>query len=161
AVTLYGTDDATALPTLTFGYTGFDAGLHQVETIGNPPAFGLSDANVEITDFDGDGIPDLLHTALGRHEVARNEGGRFAAVAPIPSTPSVQLAANGTELADLNGDGIVDLISKLAPGTGDFVYFPNRGTGDWGAATRFRSNPGFSFEDPDVRMIDFDGDGLI
>ena len=46
----------------------------------------------------------------------------------------MQLAASGTELADLNGDGIVDLVSKLAPGTGDFVYFPNRGSGDWGAA---------------------------
>ena len=73
----------------------------------------------------------------------------------------MQLAAKGTELADMNGDGIVDLVSKLAPGTGDFVYFPNRGSGDWGSATRFQNNPAFSFEDPGVRLIDFDGDGLV
>lgn len=61
----------------------------------------------------------------------------------------------------MDGDGIVDLISKLAPGTGDFVYFANRGDGDWGTAVRFRNNPAFSFEDPGVRMIDVDGDGLV
>ena len=60
----------------------------------------------------------------------------------IPSNPSVQLAANGTELADFDGDGIVDLLSKLSPGAGDFVFFPNRGRGDWEPATRFRNNPG-------------------
>jgi RHS repeat-associated protein len=160
-VTLYGTDDKTALPTLSFGYNGFDPSAQQVQTIANPPAFGLADPNVEIADFDGDGTADLVRTALGRHEFARNEGDSFARAVPIPSTPSVQLAATGTELADLNGDGIADLVSKLAPGTGDFVYFPNRGGGDWGAAVRFRNNPGFSFEDPGVRLIDFDGDGLV
>jgi RHS repeat-associated protein len=160
-VTLYGTDDETALPTLTFAYTGFDPSAQQVQTIKNPPAFGLGDPNVEIADFDGDGIADLVRTALGRHEFARNEGGGFAPAVPIPSTPSVQLAATGTELADLNGDGIADLVSKLAPGTGDFVYFPNRGSGDWSAPVRFRNNPGFSFEDPGVRLLDFDGDGLV
>jgi RHS repeat-associated protein len=161
SVTILGTDDRTSLPPVSFKYSGFDPAHQQVQALANPPAFSLADPNTELADFDGDGLPDLVHTALGRHEVAINAGPSWGAAAPIPSNPSVQLAAKGTELADMNGDGIVDLVSKLAPGTGDFVYFPNRGTGDWGAGARFQDNPAFSLEDPGVRLIDFDGDGLV
>src|SRR4051812_17420626 len=73
SVTMYGTDDRTSLPTLSFGYTGFDSGTQQVVPIANPPAFTLADSNTEIADFDGDGTMDLVHTALGRHEVAINQ----------------------------------------------------------------------------------------
>ena len=161
SVTMFGTDDKANLPTISFGYTGFDPAVQQVAAIANPPSFSLADANTELADFDGDGTLDLVHTAPGRHEVAINQGARFADAIPIPSNPSVQLTANGTELADVDGDGIVDLLSKLSPGTGDFVFFPNHGRGDWEPAKRFRDNPAFSFEDPGVRLIDFDGDGLV
>jgi RHS repeat-associated protein len=161
SVTMFGTDDRTSLPTISFTYSGFDPARQQVQALGNPPAFSLADPNTELADFDGDGLPDLVHTAPGRHEVAINGGAGWEKATPIPSNPSVQLAASGTELADMNGDGIVDLVSKLAPGTGDFAYFPNRGIGDWDAAVRFRNNPEFSFEDPGVRLVDFDGDGLV
>lgn len=161
AVTMFGTDDKTSLPTISFAYSGFEPATQHVQALANAPSYSLADPNTELADFDGDGMPDLVHTALGRHEVAINGGDGWRASAAIPSNPSVQLAARGTELADMNGDGIVDLVSKLAPGTGDFVYFPNNGTGDWQTATRFRNNPAFSFEDPGVRLIDFDGDGLV
>lgn len=161
SVTMFGTDDKTSLPTISFGYSGFDPARQHVQALTNAPSYSLADPNTELADFDGDGLPDLIHTALGRHEVALNSGDNWRTSAPIPSNPSVQIAARGTELADMNGDGIVDLVSKLAPGTGDFVYFPNQGAGDWGTATRFQNNPAFSFEDPGVRLIDFDGDGLV
>jgi RHS repeat-associated protein len=163
SVTMFGTDDKTHLPPVSFGYSGFDPAREQVRSLPNAPAFSLADPNTELTDFDGDGLPDLVHTALGRHEVALNGGDAtgWRPATPIPSSPAVQLATRGTELADVNGDGIADLLAKLAPGAGDFVYFQNRGTGDWGAATRFRNNPAFSFEDPGVRLVDFDGDGLV
>jgi RHS repeat-associated protein len=161
SVTMFGTDDKTALPTLTFGYTGFDPGQAQVQSIANPPAFSLRDANTELSDFNGDGLPDLLHAELGRHTIALNQGERWESAPPLPASPSVQLSATGTELGDVDGDGIADLIAKLSPGAGDFVYFPNRGLGKWEDAVHFQNNPGFSFEDPGVRMLDFDGDGLV
>jgi RHS repeat-associated protein len=161
SVTMFGTDDHTSLPAISFTYSGFDPARQEVQALSNPPAFSLADSNTELADFDGDGLPDLVHAALGRHEVAINAGASWEKAAAISSNPSVQLAANGTELADMNGDGIVDLVSKLAPGAGDFVYFPNHGAGDWDTATRFRNNPAFSFEDPGVRLLDFDGDGLV
>jgi RHS repeat-associated protein len=161
SVTMFGTDDKTALPALTFGYTGFDPTQAPVRSLASPPAFSLRDANTELSDFDGDGLPDLVRAELGRHAVALNQGDRWETAAVLPTSPAVQLSAIGTELGDINGDGIADLIAKLSPGAGDFVYFPNRGLGKWEDAVRFQSNPGFSFEDPGVRMLDFDGDGLV
>jgi RHS repeat-associated protein len=161
SVTMFGTDDTTALPTLSFGYSDFDPAKSQVQGLSNPPAFSLRDANTELDDFDGDGLPDLVHTELGHHVVALNQGDGWGTPTTLAASPSVQLAATGTELGDLDGDGIPDLIAKLAPGAGDFVYFPNRGAGKWEDAVRFQNNPAFSFEDPGVRMLDFDGDGLV
>ena len=138
---MFGTDDKTTLPAISFGYTGFDPAAQQVAALPKLLAFTLADPNTELADIDGDGTADLLHAALGRHEVAINEGGRFGNVVGLRSNPSVQLSANGTELADVDGDGIVDLLSKLSPGTGDFVFFPNRGRGRLGGAHAVSKQP--------------------
>ncbi len=161
-VTMYGTDDVTHLPPLSLGYTGLRPG-RPARAGDREPArvFARAIPTSSWPTSTATGCRISVHTALGRHEVALNQGTGFAAPAPIPSNPSVQLAANGTELADLNGDGIVDLLLQAGPRHGRLRLLPEPGAGDWGPASRFRDNPGFSFEDPGVRLLDFDGDGLV
>lgn len=73
SVTMLGTDDKTSLPPVSFTYSGFEPSRQQVQSLSNAPAFSLSDPNTELADFDGDGLPDLVNTALGHHQVAIND----------------------------------------------------------------------------------------
>ncbi len=161
SVRMFGSDDRTALPAVSFGYSGFEPGKHMLRAITGGPAFSLRSPDVELADFDGDGLPDLVHATLAGHEVAYNRGDRFLPAVRLPSNPSVELSSPGVELADLDGDGLVDLVAKLAPGAGDFYYLPNRGRGRWEDRIAFRQNPDFAFEEPGARMLDLDGDGLV
>ncbi len=165
AVTQTGSDDATALPPIRFWYSAF-AGTGQVRAMQSVPAGvpgpGAGSANDELVDLDGDGFPDLLHAETGSHWYQLNQGGlRFGDRVDMPSSPSFSLGASGVEIADLDGDGLPDLVAKTGTNTASFRYFPNPGTGRWGSSVVFTNSPPFGFEDPSVRLLDFDHDKLV
>ena len=72
------------------------------------------------------------------------------------ASPSFSLSAIGAQLADLDGDGAVDLVTKS--GTAAFRYFPGKNEAEFGHSVAISTVPNFTFEDPDVRMADMDGD---
>jgi RHS repeat-associated protein len=160
-VTLVGTDGTTAMPTLTLGYStaklSTDAGGLVAMT--TPPGRSPSDGNTELADLNGDGLPDLLVTKAGAFRSYLNHDGH-AWKAPIDwsasASPSLELAAVGVQLADLDGDGALDLVAKS--GTADLRYFPGKDETSFGAAIHTATVPNFTFEDPDVRLADMDGD---
>ncbi len=161
-VTETGSDGVTSLPTVTFEYSKI-AGARQPFTMQRVPAAipGPSASDDELIDLNGDGYPDALHAALSGHTVAYNEGGlRFATPVSLTSSPSVALSSPGVQVADLDGDGFSDLIAKLGTTVGSFKFFPNTARGAWGGSVIFTNAPAFAFEDPNVRMLDFDHDGL-
>jgi RHS repeat-associated protein len=60
------------------------------------------------------------------------------------------------QLADLDGDGAIDLVTKS--GISDFRFLPGKDATHFGSAVAIGTVPNFTFEDPDVRLGDFDGD---
>src|SRR6202000_2217740 len=56
-------------------------------------------------------------------------------------------------------DGAVDLVVKS--GTSDFRYFPGNDATSFRAPVAIATVPDFTFEDPDVKLADMDGDRRI
>src|SRR5947208_516897 len=110
---MFGTDDKTSLPTISFGYTGFDPAAQQVASVTNPPAFSLEDPGVRLIDFDGDGLVDVMQTTPTEYDYWRNNGdgswGAPLSGAPISDQPIV-FSDTHVRLADVNGDRLIDLV---------------------------------------------------
>lgn len=160
-VTLVGSDGVTKLPTLSLAYAeaklAVDAGgLVAMKT---PPGRSPSDANVDLADLDGDGLPDLLVTSAGNYRSYINHDG-LSWKTPVDwgtsASPSLELAQTGVQLADLDGDGALDLVAKS--GTSYFRYFPGLNATSFAPPVSIKTVPNFTFEDADVRVADMDGD---
>lgn len=125
-VTLTGRDGTSKLPTLSLAYTP-ETFQPELVTMQNPPGRTPADPNVEISDLDGDGLPDLLVTgqATGQYRSYQNQDGlswQAGTDWDSSQSPSLSLSTTGVQLADLDGDGAIDLVAKS--GTDDFRYFP-------------------------------------
>lgn len=155
-----GTDGKTGMPGVHLEYTEPSfAADGQVVTMKSPPGRSPGEADVALADLDGDGLPDLLVAEAGQYKSYLNrDGASWGAATPFGSaaSPSFALSATGVQLADLDGDGAIDLVTKS--GTSAFRYFPGRDAISFGASVAITTVPNFTFEDPDVRMADMDGD---
>ncbi|HEX4476885.1 MAG TPA: toxin TcdB middle/N-terminal domain-containing protein [Polyangiaceae bacterium] len=162
SIQLVGRDGTSRLPASTFDYT--EASLttgDQVVTMTNPPGRSPSDPDVTLADLDGDGLPDLLVGEAGQFRTYLNHDGK-SWLSPLDwgsASPSVSLSETGVQLADLDADGAADLVVKS--GTANFRYFPRPAATNFGAPVPIATVPSFSFEDPDVRLGDMDGDRRI
>jgi RHS repeat-associated protein len=160
-VTMVGRDGTSRLPTLSLAYT--TQTLHPTTVaMQNAPGRTPGDPNVEIGDLDGDGLPDLLVTLAGQYSSFQNQDGQSwqSEVDWDPAqSPSLALGQIGVQLADLDGDGAIDLVAKS--GTDDFRYFPGHTLTTFRAPVPIATVPNFTFEDPDTKLADMDGDRLI
>jgi RHS repeat-associated protein len=161
SVTLVGRDGTSKLPTLSLAYTPQSLKPTTV-AMQNPPGRTPGDPNIEISDLDGDGLPDLLVTLPGQYSSFLNHDGVSwqPEVDWDPSaSPSLALGQTGVQLADLDGDGAIDLVAKS--GTNDFRFFPGATATSFGTPVQIATVPNFTFEDPDVKLADMDGDRRI
>ena len=166
AVTQYGTDGVTALPPVTFDYSGYAPGEIKTVAMTNPPPVGISlaNGNVDLVDINGDSLPDLIQTspADGTHYfyINRGKGVWDAAVSTPTASPQHLLSSDGVLMSDMDGDGLVDLFVK---NNDLFGYFRNRGVLGWEETDWIpcSPNPGFSFENPNIRLLDVNNDKLI
>lgn len=161
-----GTDGASSLPPLSFGYSAYSPRQFASVTMANPPpvTVSLSNENADLIDIDGDGLPDLLYTdpSAGRHKFYLNQGRGSWLADPVLSanSPTHFLATQGVMMSDMNGDGLADLYVKRSTENG---YFKNRGKLAWEESdwTPYNVNPYFSFESPNTRLMDVNNDKLI
>jgi RHS repeat-associated protein len=151
-----------ALPPTTFDYTAFDPERRDFRPLVGRllPSRSLGDANLELADLRGAGMPDIVEID-DQVRVWRNRGdGRFDAPRVQRLAPAgVALADPGVELLDADGDGRLELIVSSNGSSG---YYPVGPDGEWDRRS-FRpwsSAPSFELDDPEVRLADLDGDGV-
>ncbi len=154
-------DDEQALPPLTFGYSGFDPSRRRFAAVTGSglPRTGLGDASLALVDLRGSGLPDIVELGAA-HRYWPNLGeGRFGLPRTIEQAPPQALGDPGVRFADADGDGRPDLLVTSAAGAG---YFPMMFAGGWSRRSfqRYATAPAVSPDDPAVRLVDLDGDGL-
>lgn len=168
SVTLRGYRDGAdkAFPPITFAYTEFWPEYRTFENMkavaGSLPDRPLSDPNYELIDLTGNGLPDVIHTGKYGYRFWKNMGnGEFIGPKAMRTAPArVRLEQTGVQFADMNGNGKVDLL--LTGGVSSGYYETTYGEEqEWERFHPYKRAPEFSFEDPNVRLVDIDGDGLI
>ncbi|MER5942507.1 SpvB/TcaC N-terminal domain-containing protein [Streptomyces sp. NPDC001928] len=149
-----------SLPPLELSYSAFTPQERRhVPLSGTLPERALSEKELELVDLFGDGLPSAVRID-GAVRYWRNlGGGRFAPPRTMDQAPAgLTLGSAGVRLADMTGDGHADLL-VLAGGRAE--YFPLGSDGRFARGDRvvYRTAPALDLDDPDVRLIDLDGDG--
>lgn len=165
-VTLSGFDETGGrldAPPLSLAYSSFQPrDLRRFQTTDpgvTPGPLSSAARRVELVDWNGDGLPDLLEISSGgKGRIWPNRGDcvwdRPHEVADLPlfATPS---AAVG--LVDMDGDGAADLIRLDQPIGG---YIP-RVNGGFGRPITWRQAPAIVPNQGTSRLVDLDGDGVV
>jgi RHS repeat-associated core domain len=113
-------------------------------------------------DLDGEGVPGALRRYAGAWWYQRNMGGgRIGAPEQVTAVPSPAAAGPGgtsrLRLADLAGDGRLCLVDHGPGGLGSAQREPGSG---WSPFRPFRDNAVLDLDDPALRQVDLDGNGL-
>ena len=152
------------LPPLEFGYTGFDPGRRVYEPIsgvsGLIPERSLAHPDFELVDLFGRGLPDIIQIGdVTRYW--RNLGdGRFDVPRPLLGLPpGVKLGDHGVQLADFDGDGHADLLISDASLNG-YLPLTVDGVQAVGQIVQYEAAPPVPLNDPQIRLLDLDGDGI-
>jgi RHS repeat-associated protein len=157
----YNGNETEEMPPITFGYSIFDPQKRDIKEMqGHLPGVSLADGGFELVDTDGNGIPDILQLDGITARRWPNMGyGKFGTPLAIDVNPSLNLRDPGVQLLDADGDGKTDLFVNNGITAG---FFSGDFNGTW-SKKRFKPYskiPSFSFADPEVKMMDLDGDGV-
>jgi len=151
-------------PPVTFTYRDFQpARRHYEHVTGSLPPAPLG-GPLDLVDLFGDGLPSVLQLDGGTGRYWRNRGnGHFDPPQPLANAPAgATLGACGVALADLDGDGRPEL--AVSDGTNLTVWAFTRPDGDTLIQPGFqpvplavRTAPTVGLADPQVRLVDLDG----
>ena len=130
-------------------------------TVEPPDAFDLADPAVQIGDFNGDRVPDLIRLQPERLSVKAGLGyGRFAETIAV-ALPDASLSTDQlrqTKLTDVTGDGMADLVlERAAPG--QLWYWINRGDYQLSTKNEIVDMPLVTGQRAVVRWADMNGNG--
>ena len=159
-------DDASpyttkSLPPLEFSYTKpeIDEEIRFLdpESLENLPN-GLDGSRYRWVDLDGEGVSDILTQQADAWFYKRNMGeARFAPVELLATKPSLALLQGGQQqFVDLAGDGQLDLVQFVDPVPG---FYERSGEQGWNTFRAFKFSPNIDWNDPNLRLIDLNGDG--
>jgi RHS repeat-associated protein len=167
SITLSGfaeSNSSIASPVLKLDYSAFQTrNLMHFEPSGEDPGpgpFTGSTRRVELVDWNANGLPDLMEIGGGgRARLWPNLGEatwghpQDAGTLPLIAEPTAPVA-----FADMNGDGFADLIRVDKPVSGFIPRIPKAG---FGRPVYFSSAPSTIPSEPNCRLIDLDGDGMV
>jgi len=152
---------AASLPPLEFGYSRALIGseVHDLgsEALRNLPV-GIDPAAYQWADLDGEGLSGILARQGGAWLYKANRGdGHFAEERILATQPSLAGPGRRQQLLDLDGSGHLALVELAGPTPGFYERTSQR---QWDTFRPFRSHPDIAWDDPDLRLVDLDGDGL-
>ncbi|WP_396230860.1 toxin TcdB middle/N-terminal domain-containing protein, partial [Frankia sp. EI5c] len=151
-----------ALPTLRLGYTPYRPGRRYQAlraAAGAPPPLGLDDPSMNLVDLDAEGLPGVVQLSGQTRRYWPNHGGRFGAPRTLRHVPApLTLSDPAVAFADMDGNGTADLLLLRASPFGYLANEPGKGPTQ---RTRWRRPPEFAPDDPDLRLLDLNGDGLV
>lgn len=166
-VDVIGYDDsnqsARELPPLQFAYSRFEPSKRKFSAVTGKslPPFSLGNPNFELVDLFGNGLPDIFEMDDTVRYWRNLGGGQFDMPRSMSEAPAgLRLADSGVQLIDANGDGRTDLLVTTPDLSG---YYSSTFQGSWDrkkSFQRYRQAPSFNLEDPEVRLVDLDGDGV-
>jgi RHS repeat-associated protein len=108
-------------------------------------------------DLDGEGVPGVFSQQGGALTYKRNLGkGRLAPARTLETQPSMAALAGRGQVLDIDADGRKEMVFFEQPDAG---YFERTDEG-WGPFVPFLSQPNVDWNDPNLRFIDLNGDGL-
>ncbi|UPT86954.1 hypothetical protein HAP41_0000043195 [Bradyrhizobium barranii subsp. apii] len=169
------TYETTPWPPLEFEYSISGAMELQQISPANAPALpeGIDGARYEWVDLDGEGIQGVLSrrndawwyapnrwTSNSTPDAAPNEpatGGAFAPQKPLRLQAATAIGNATAQLVDLAGDGSLDVLERSSGAT---FFYERNDSGGWERPRPLPRHPAYSLDDPNLRMIDLDGDGL-
>src|SRR5215203_3634285 len=139
------------------------------ESLENLP-MGLDDVAYQWTDLHGEGIPGILTEQGGAWFYKRNLSpinakpgngaayteAKFAPVELVAAKPNVALGGGKAQFMDLAGDGKSDLVVLDDSMPGLYEHDSYEG---WGLFRPFTSRLERDTRDPNLRLVDLDGDG--
>lgn len=156
------TGETESMPPLSFGYTEFSPEQRDLFPLQGKalPSQSLGAPELELADLNGNGLPDFVEVSNQGIRYWKNQGnGRFSVPKTMRSAPAFSLADPEVQLMDANGDGRIDLmVSK--PGINGYFSLDHQGNWDRKAMKRYQTAPSFSFADPEVKLLDLDGNGI-
>lgn len=156
-----GTYQRAALPPLELSYIPA-AMSESVGTIARDEGHGVPGTArggaAQWIDLDGEGIPGSLISSEGAWYYRPNlGGGRLGPPVLQRSWPSLDVAGMNLQLVDVDGDGRLEL-ARYAPEPAGF--FQRTAPHQWERFTPFHQLPHLDWNDPNLRFLDLDGDGL-
>ena len=163
-VKIEGVDGSTSewMPPLEFGYSDFQPEHRNFDPVNGPdmPSESLSSRDYEMADLFGNGLPDIVQLN-GVARYWRNLGdGTFDLPRFMKEVPSgAKLADPQIQLIDADGDGRLDLLYNK-PGVNGYYSMKPDVLWDPSFFKKHKYTPSFSLSDPEVKLLDLDGDGI-
>ena len=153
-----------SLPPVEFEYTQpvIEARVHEVapESLENLPQ-GMDVGNYQWIDLESEGLSGILsEQAEGwfykRNLSPVNSQATFAPIEQVASRPNNTTAGGAARFMDLANDGRLDLVVLDGPAPG---FYEHDGGNGWEPFRAFMARLNRSFRDPNLRLVDLDGDG--
>src|SRR5207248_103542 len=132
-----------------------DLGADSLENL----PIGLDGTSYRWVDLDGEGVSGILTEQADAWFYKPNLGeGKFGPMEMVTPKPSLAALSTGhQQFLDLSGDGQLDLVSLTGSTRGFYGRTQNE---DWEPFKTFALLPNISWDNPNLRFVDLDGDGL-
>lgn len=123
---------------------------------------GVDGSQYRWADLYGEGLSGILSEQAGQFHYQHNEGqGHFSNAVAVAPAPSLKGLGTAIQLQDLESNGIKALVASNGTARGYYALQANSDyqVAEWQNFVAFDNMPNIAWDDPNLRIIDLNGDG--